>query len=179
MAGDLAANGGAFARVEMGIVHHYAPTLRRYAQKQRRRARRSLSGVPVQRRGFRPPTWRLAVQALLSASIVWPALLAARGVAVTVIEREPRPGGKLREERTAAGGVDAATFSASGVDPHVSPANAAIQAHRIAAVRHLPLARVQHLIDAHTDDRSLGFLGEPGVNVVELNLQLDQEAPVS
>ena len=75
--------------------------------------------------------------------------------------------------------VDAATFSASGVDPHVSPANAAIQAHRIAAVRHLPLARVQHLIDAHTDDRSLGFLGEPGVNVVELNLQLDQEAPVS
>jgi len=79
VAGDLAANGGAFARVEMGIVHHYAPTLRRYAQKQRRRARRSLSGIPVQRRGFRPQTWRLAVQALLSASIVWPALLAARG----------------------------------------------------------------------------------------------------
>ena len=69
--------------------------------------------------------------------------------------------------------VDAVTSSASGVDPHISPANAAIQAHRIAAVRSLPLARVNQLIDDNTDGRSLGVLGEPGVNVLELNLALD------
>jgi K+-transporting ATPase ATPase C chain len=69
--------------------------------------------------------------------------------------------------------VDAVTSSASGVDPQISPANAAIQAHRIAAVRRLPLARVRQLIDQHTDDRSLGVLGEPGVNVLDLNLALD------
>ena len=75
---------------------------------------------------------------------------------------------------TAAGvPVDAVTSSGSGVDRHISPANAAIQAHRIAAVRHLPLARVQQLISENTDGRSLGVLGEPGVNVLELNLALD------
>jgi len=72
--------------------------------------------------------------------------------------------------------VDAVTTSGSGVDPHISPANAAIQAHRIAAVRRLPLARVDQLIAAHTDGRLLGVIGEPGVNVLELNLALDQEA---
>jgi potassium-transporting ATPase KdpC subunit len=71
---------------------------------------------------------------------------------------------------------DAVTTSASGVDPHISPGNAAIQAHRIAAVRKLPLARVRALIAANTDGRSLGILGEPGVNVSALNLALDQEA---
>jgi K+-transporting ATPase ATPase C chain len=72
--------------------------------------------------------------------------------------------------------VDAVTSSASGVDPQISPANAAIQAHRIAAVRRLPLAQVQQLIDEHTDGRFLGVLGEPGVNVLELNLALDSLA---
>ena len=72
--------------------------------------------------------------------------------------------------------VDAVTSSASGVDPQISEANAAIQAHRIARVRHLPLARVHQLIDDHTDGRSLGVLGEPGVNVLELNLALDSLA---
>jgi K+-transporting ATPase ATPase C chain len=71
---------------------------------------------------------------------------------------------------------DAATFSASGVDPHISKANAAIQAHRIAAVRRLPLARVRQLIAEHTDGRGLGVFGEPGVNTTTLNLALDQEA---
>jgi K+-transporting ATPase ATPase C chain len=71
--------------------------------------------------------------------------------------------------------VDAVTSSASGVDPHISPANAAIQAHRIAAVRRLPLATVEKLIADHTDGRFLGLLGEPGVNVLELNLALDGE----
>jgi K+-transporting ATPase ATPase C chain len=69
--------------------------------------------------------------------------------------------------------VDAVTSSASGIDPQISPANAAIQAHRVAAVRHLPLAAVLRLVRAHTDGRSLGVLGEPGVNVLELNLALD------
>jgi K+-transporting ATPase ATPase C chain len=72
--------------------------------------------------------------------------------------------------------VDAVTFSASGVDPHISQANAAIQAHRIAVVRKLPLPRVQALISAQTDGRGLGIFGEPGVNVTTLNHALDQEA---
>jgi K+-transporting ATPase ATPase C chain len=69
--------------------------------------------------------------------------------------------------------VDAATSSASGVDPHISQANAAIQAHRIASVRHLPVTKVNRLIDANTDGRFLGLIGEPAVNVLELNLALD------
>jgi K+-transporting ATPase ATPase C chain len=73
--------------------------------------------------------------------------------------------------------VDAVTDSASGVDPQISPANAQIQAHRIAAVRGLPLARVQTLISRYTDGRFLGLFGEPGVNVTELNLALNREAP--
>jgi len=74
--------------------------------------------------------------------------------------------------------VDAVTQSASGVDPHISEANAQIQAHRIAAIRHLPLSKVEDLISAHTDGRSLGVLGEPGANVLELNIALDEEAPI-
>jgi potassium-transporting ATPase KdpC subunit len=73
--------------------------------------------------------------------------------------------------------VDAVTTSGSGVDPHISQANARIQAHRIAAVRRLPLGRVDALVDANTDGRFLGVFGEPGVNVLELNLALDKEAP--
>jgi K+-transporting ATPase ATPase C chain len=72
--------------------------------------------------------------------------------------------------------VDAATGSASGVDPHISQRNAEIQAHRIAAVRKLPLASITKLIDANTDGRFIGLLGEPGVNVLELNLALDKES---
>jgi len=71
--------------------------------------------------------------------------------------------------------VDAVTTSASGVDPHISEANARIQANRVAEVRGLPLDRVLELIDEHLDGRGLGFLGEPGVNVLELNLALDEE----
>jgi K+-transporting ATPase ATPase C chain len=69
--------------------------------------------------------------------------------------------------------VDAVTDSASGVDPHVSVANARIQARRVAAVRRLPLARVLHAVDDATDGRALGLLGEPGVNVLRLNLAVD------
>ena len=72
--------------------------------------------------------------------------------------------------------VDAVTTSASGIDPDISPANARLQSRRIAAVRHLPLDTVDRLISDNTDGRSLGFLGEPGVNVLELNLALDRES---
>jgi K+-transporting ATPase ATPase C chain len=73
--------------------------------------------------------------------------------------------------------VDAVTMSGSGVDPEISEANAEIQAHRIAAVRHLLLGKVEDLIAAHTNGRFLGVFGEPGVNVLQLNLALDEEAP--
>jgi potassium-transporting ATPase KdpC subunit len=72
--------------------------------------------------------------------------------------------------------VDAVTTSGSGIDPDISPAYARLQARRVAAVRRLPLATVLHLVQQHTDGRSLGFFGEPGVNVLELNLALDREA---
>jgi K+-transporting ATPase ATPase C chain len=74
--------------------------------------------------------------------------------------------------------VDAVTESASGVDPHISQANAWIQAHRIAAVRGMPRAEVDDLVSAHTDGRFLRLLGEPGVNVLQLNIALDREAPL-
>ncbi len=69
----------------------------------------------------------------------------------------------------------AVTRSASGVDPHISEANATIQARRVARVRDLPLSRVLDLIDQNTDGASLGIFGEPAVNVLELNLDLDRE----
>src|SRR5262249_14236324 len=71
--------------------------------------------------------------------------------------------------------VDAITASASGVDPDISQANAQIQAHRISKVRGIPLDRVDELIDDNTDGRALGVLGEPGVNVLTLNIALDKE----
>jgi K+-transporting ATPase ATPase C chain len=70
--------------------------------------------------------------------------------------------------------VDAVTASGSGLDPHISVANARLQAPRVARVRGLPVRRIQQLIGDHTDGRSLGFLGEPGVNVLELNVALDR-----
>ena len=72
--------------------------------------------------------------------------------------------------------ADAVQTSASGVDPHISTDNARIQANRVAKVRRLPLARVHELVDENTDGRGLGVLGEPGVNVLDLNLALDAEA---
>jgi K+-transporting ATPase ATPase C chain len=71
--------------------------------------------------------------------------------------------------------VDAVTTSGSGIDPDISPAYAHLQAPRIAATRHLSIGQVDQLIAGNTTGRSLGFLGEPGVNVLELNLALDKE----
>ena len=69
--------------------------------------------------------------------------------------------------------IDAVTSSASGIDPHISVANARIQARRVAKVRGLSLETVNKMIDNHTAGRFLGIFGEPGVNVLELNLALD------
>jgi K+-transporting ATPase ATPase C chain len=70
--------------------------------------------------------------------------------------------------------IDAVTASGSGVDPHISVANARLQAPRVADERGLGVDEVLDLVDDHTTSRSLGFLGEKGVNVLELNLALDE-----
>jgi K+-transporting ATPase ATPase C chain len=70
--------------------------------------------------------------------------------------------------------ADAVTSSGSGLDPHISIANAELQAPRVAKARGLPLETMRTLIARHTADRDLGVLGEPGVNVLLLNLALDQ-----
>jgi K+-transporting ATPase ATPase C chain len=69
--------------------------------------------------------------------------------------------------------ADAVTASGSGLDPHISPENAEVQAPRVAKVRGLPLAQVKTLIAAHTEGPDWRVLGDPGVNVLELNLALD------
>ncbi|HEY4719447.1 MAG: potassium-transporting ATPase subunit C [Deltaproteobacteria bacterium GWA2_65_63] len=69
--------------------------------------------------------------------------------------------------------VDAVTSSASGLDPHISPANANLQAGRVASARGIPKEEVLRKIRAHTEGRYLGILGEPRVNVLTLNLSLD------
>lgn len=99
-------------------------------------------------------------------------LFAANLVAYLKLERPYNPG-------LARGDVppDAVQTAASGVDPHISLDNARIQARRIADVRGLPLDRVLALVDENTDGRGLGVFGEPGVNVLDLNLALDEEAP--
>ncbi|QOV34964.1 potassium-transporting ATPase subunit KdpC [Streptomyces ferrugineus] len=74
---------------------------------------------------------------------------------------------------------DAVTGSASAVDPDISPAYAGIQVRRVAEHNGLTVAQVQKLVDAHTDGRTLGFMGEPHVNVLELNIALRELAAKS
>jgi potassium-transporting ATPase KdpC subunit len=73
---------------------------------------------------------------------------------------------------------DAVTASGSGLDPDISQANAAIQADRVAAARHISPAQVEALVKKYTTGRTLGFLGQPVVNVLQLNIALDEQYPV-
>jgi potassium-transporting ATPase KdpC subunit len=75
--------------------------------------------------------------------------------------------------------ADAVTTSASGLDPYISPQNAAIQVDRVAAARHVSPAAIMALVRQYTKGRALGFLGEPRVTVLTLNIALDQRYPVS
>ena len=70
--------------------------------------------------------------------------------------------------------ADAVTASGSGLDPDITPANAYIQVDRIAAARHLPVSEVYNLVTQNITGRTLGFLGEPTVNVLTLNIKLDE-----
>jgi K+-transporting ATPase ATPase C chain len=86
-----------------------------------------------------------------------------------VIKDNSVPGYTVKASQVPA---DAVTSSGSGLDPDISPAYADIQVHRIAEKSGLSVAQVQKLVDEHTDGRTLGFIGEPTVNVLELNIAL-------
>jgi K+-transporting ATPase ATPase C chain len=94
----------------------------------------------------------------------------AAAAAILKLEGPYNPGLKIGDIP-----VDAVTTSGSGIDPNITSAYAQLQSKRVAVVRRLPLGTVQKLIDQNTDGRSLGFFGEPGVNVLKLNLALDKE----
>jgi K+-transporting ATPase ATPase C chain len=98
-----------------------------------------------------------------------------RANAILALEQPYNPGLRIGDIP-----VDAVTTSASGIDPHISPANARLQTARVAETRGLSSEQVADLVDEQTDGRFLGIFGEPGVNVLELNLALDdlkQENP--
>jgi potassium-transporting ATPase KdpC subunit len=98
--------------------------------------------------------------------------IAKRAAAIVELESPYHPGLTVTDIP-----VDLLTSSGSGLDPDISPAAARFEAPRIAAERGLPVDQVLHLIDEHTTGKALGFLGEPRVNVLELNVALQEAAP--
>ena len=97
-----------------------------------------------------------------------------------LIDRVKASSVKLRADNPAYSGslpADLATTSASGLDPHLSPASAKVQVQRVAAARGVQSAALEQLVDQLTEGRDLGFLGEPRVNVLLLNLALDEKFP--
>lgn len=90
-----------------------------------------------------------------------------------VVKENTVPGYTVRPSDVPA---DAVTSSGSGLDPAISPEYAALQVHRVAARNDLPVARVEKLVEEHTQGRTLGFIGEPRVNVLQLNIALKELA---
>ncbi|MGH4036184.1 potassium-transporting ATPase subunit C, partial [Actinomycetota bacterium Odt1-20B] len=88
-----------------------------------------------------------------------------------VVKDNSTPDFKVRPSDVPA---EAVTSSGSGLDPEISPEYAKLQAHRVAEKNHLPVAKVEKLVEDHTDGRILGFMGEPGVNVLKLNIALKE-----
>jgi potassium-transporting ATPase KdpC subunit len=98
-----------------------------------------------------------------------------------LIDRTKASVAKLHADNPTYSGVlpaDLATASASGLDPHISPASAQLQVARVAAARGAQVADIARMVDQVTESRDLGFLGEPRVNVLLLNVVLDQKYPV-
>src|SRR6202046_1828424 len=97
---------------------------------------------------------------------------------VTLIKQRQQQIAKFDHVRISQIPADAVTASGSGLDPDISPQNAAIQVDRVAAARHISPAQVQALVAQYTQGRTLGFLGEPRVDVLTLNIALNQKYPM-